>query len=122
MSPPAADHDAARRPPSHSVAQLDEQACRLICPIAAAMVGVCLTGIGLLHVSIAVRGTQTIADDLLSIDALAFLVATLSSYLALRVQSLTRLHGLERVADVTFLGAMLLMTVACFIITYSVRA
>lgn len=98
---------------------LDERTCRLICPIAAAMVGVCLTGIGLLRVATVVRRQGTIADDLLSLDALLFLVAMLASYFALRVQSRTRLHGLERVADRFFIAAMLLLTLACFVITYA---
>lgn len=98
---------------------LDARTCRLICPIAAGMVGVCLTGIGLLHVAASVRHDATIADDLLAIDALLFLLATLTSYFALRVQSSTRLHGLERVADAAFILAMSLLTVACFVITYS---
>lgn len=92
----------------------------MICPIASAMVGVCLTGIGLLHVSIAVHGRGTLADDLLSVDAVLFLLATLTSYFALRVQSHRRLHGLERVADAAFILAMLLLTVACFVITYAI--
>ena len=100
---------------------LDERTCQMICPIAAAMVGVCLTGIGLLHVTITFRARQTIADDLLSIDALIFLIATLSSYFALRVQGVRRLHWLERVADATFISAMLLLTAACFLITYSLN-
>ncbi|UVO50700.1 hypothetical protein M0208_09275 [Sphingomonas sp. SUN019] len=108
------DGQAARK-----AALLDERTCRLICPIAAAMVGVCLTGIGLLHVATAMHGHQTIADDLLSTDALIFLIATLGSYFALRVQSVTRLHWLERVADGAFIAAMLLLTAACFIITYA---
>jgi hypothetical protein len=101
---------------------LDERTCRLICPIAAAMVGVCLTGIGLLHIANAVHRHGTIADDLLSIDAVLFLLATLSSYFALRAQSRRRLHGLERVADAAFILAMLLLTIACFVITYALSA
>lgn len=100
---------------------LDEGTCRLVCPIAAAMVGVCLTGIGLLHVSISMHPRQTIADDLLSLTALLFLMTTLTSYFALRAQAKVRLHWLEQIADVGFIVAMLLLTVACFIITYSVR-
>lgn len=99
--------------------RLDEQTCRLICPIASAMVGVCMTGIGVLRVASAMHGRQTIADDLLSIDALTFLLATLSSYFALRVQSHARLHWLERTADAAFILAMVLLTIACFVITYS---
>jgi hypothetical protein len=111
-----------RRPPEPDTADpagLDARTCRMICPIASAMVGVCMTGIGLLRVAASVRAHKTIADDLLSVDALLFLLATLTSYFALRVQSSTRLHGLEWVADKSFILAMSLLTVACFVITYS---
>jgi hypothetical protein len=106
----------ARRP---SPRALDERTCQLICPIAAAMVGVCLTGISLLRVATAMRRQGTIADDLLSLDALLFLSATLASYFARRVQSRKRLHWLERIADRAFIAAMLLLTLACFVITYA---
>ncbi|WDS37990.1 hypothetical protein [Pseudoxanthomonas sp.] len=99
------------------VRQLDEKICRLICPISAAMVGVCLTGVGLLRVAVAVEHKSTLADDLLSLDAVIFLVATLVSYFALRTQ--VRNHRLEQVADVAFITAMVLLTIACPLITYS---
>lgn len=98
---------------------LDERACRMICPIAAAMVGVCLTAIGILRVVIAVRRANTLADDLLALDAVLFLIATLTSYFALRTVATKRMHDLERVADVTFIAAMLLMTVAALVMTYA---
>jgi len=107
-----------RLPPA--IEPLDERTCRMICPIAATMVGVCLTGISLLRVMLSLRRASSIADDLLSFDALLFLTATLSSYFALRVQSHRRLHRLERVADVTFIAAMALLTAVCFLITYTI--
>ncbi|WP_294194873.1 hypothetical protein [uncultured Sphingomonas sp.] len=106
-------------------AALDERICRLICPIAAAMVGVCLTGIGLLRVGIAWGRRASFADDLLAIDSLLFLIAMLASYLAVRTPDVRRrayLHRLEQVADATFILAMLLLTAACFVITYAVSA
>jgi hypothetical protein len=103
----------SRRPPS-----LDDRTCRLICPIAAAMVGVCLTTIGIIQVAISARHVHTLADDLLTIDAVLFLAAMLSSYFALRVQSVMRLHWLERVADTCFIVAMIVLTIACFVVTY----
>lgn len=115
----AIDHreEEGRKPRSHA-ARLDEETCRLICPIAAAMVGVCMTGIGLLRVAIAGTHAKTLADDLLSFDAVVFLIATLTSYFALRVVSMRRLHWLERIADVAFILAMTLLTIVCFVITY----
>ncbi|MFK3888000.1 hypothetical protein [Sphingomonas sp. NPDC079357] len=93
--------------------------------MAAAMVGVCLTGIGLLHVGIAWGKRASFADDLLAVDSLIFLIAMLASYLAVRTPDARRrtwLHRLEQVADATFILAMLLLTAACFVITYAVSA
>ncbi|MGJ3629537.1 hypothetical protein AB5I41_26715 [Sphingomonas sp. MMS24-JH45] len=60
------------RRPSDTVARrqaaLDERTCRLICPIASAMVGVCLTGIGLLHIGIVGGHRAGFADDLLALE------------------------------------------------------
>ncbi len=103
------------------IAKLDERTCRMICPVSAGLVGACLTAIGIIQVLVRKERIATIADDLLSIDALLFLGAMLSSYFALRVQSRTRLHGLERVADAAFILAMLLLTVSCFVLTYWIR-
>lgn len=108
-------------PPRQSTARLDEQTCRLICPISAAMVGVCLTGISLVRVIVAVNRSGSAADDLLAIDAVLFLIATLASYFALRIGSDTRLHRLERIADIAFIAAMLLMTICCVFITYEIN-
>lgn len=99
---------------------LDEQTCRMICPIAAAMVGVCLTGISLLHVGIALSRNTTLADDFLSIDAVLFLIATLTSYFALRGSTVRRLARLERIADAAFISAMAMLTAICIYITYAI--
>ncbi|NWN27539.1 hypothetical protein GY662_22320, partial [Escherichia marmotae] len=55
----------------------------------------------------------------LALDAVLFLIATLTSYFALRTVTTKRMHELERVADVTFISAMLLMTVAALVMTYA---
>ncbi|MDQ1117845.1 hypothetical protein EA658_12910 [Pseudoxanthomonas winnipegensis] len=98
--------------------KLDEKICALICPISAAMVGVCLTGVGLLHVAAAVNQKATLADDLLAWDAVIFLIATLVSYFGLRTG--TRNHRLEQVADVAFIVAMVVLTGGGLYITYSI--
>ncbi len=94
----------------------------MICPIASGMVGVCLTGIGLLHLGVVAGRRASFADDMLAIDALLFLVATLASYVSLRSLDQHRLHAMERIADMTFMGAMLMLTAACFVITYVMNA
>jgi len=85
------------------------------------MVGVCLTAIGILQVVMSVHRTSTAVDDVLSADALLFLAATLASYFALRVHGETRLHWMEWIADKAFILAMILLTGACFVITYDVN-
>jgi hypothetical protein len=84
----------------------------------AALVGVCLTVIGLLRVVIATINVDTIADNLLAVDALLFLASCLLAYWALRTRSIRRMYRVERVADAIFIAGLLLMTCVCSIIAY----
>jgi hypothetical protein len=88
--------------------------------VSSAMVGVCLTVIGLIRVVITLGKADTITDDFLAADALLFLVSCLLSYWALRSRSLRRMHRIERVADAIFIVAMVGMAVICALITYSI--
>lgn len=98
---------------------LEEDLCVHIFTVSAAMVGVCLTVIGLIRVVITFGKIDTLADDLLAADALLFLIACLLSYWALRSRSVRRKHRVERVADGAFAVAMILMTAICGFITYA---
>lgn len=88
--------------------------------VSAAMVGVCLTVIGLIRVVITLGKIDTITDDLLALDALLFVIACLLSYSALRSRTKRRMHRVEKLADTIFIAAMLLMTGICVLITYSI--
>lgn len=88
--------------------------------VSAAMVGVCLTVIGLIRVVITLGKIDTITDDLLALDALLFVIACLLSYSALRSRTKRRMHRVEKMADGIFIAAMLLMTSICVLITYSI--
>ena len=99
---------------------LEEDICIHIFTVSAAMVGVCLTVIGLLSVVVTMRNADTLADDLLVGDAILFLISCLSSYWALRTRRTRRMHRLERFADAMFIIAMLFMVVICAIITYAI--
>lgn len=101
-------------------AKLDKDVCILICPIAAGMLGICLTTIGLLRVVISMKNINTFADDLLSLDALIFLIATLSSYFAMRKRHFFRIETLESIADISFIVGLSLMVVVCILITFSI--
>ena len=99
--------------------KLEEDICIHIFTVSSAMVGVCLTVIGLIRVVITLGKANTLADDLLASDALLFLTSCLLSYAALRVRSFRRKHRIERAADTIFIVAMVTMTVICGFITYS---
>lgn len=90
--------------------------------VSSAMVGVCLTVIGLIRVVITLGKADTITDDFLAGDALLFLVSCLLSYWALRSRSRRRMHRIERVADAIFIIAMIGMVAICALITYTVSA
>ena len=99
--------------------KLEEDICIHIFTVSSAMVGVCLTVIGLIRVVITLGKADTLADDLLASDALLFLTSCLLSYAAMRARSLRRMHRIERAADGIFIVAMVVMTVVCGFITYS---
>lgn len=99
---------------------LEEDICIHIFTVSSAMVGVCLTVIGIIRVVIALGEIDTLADDLLAVDAFLFLVAALISYTALRTRTARRMQKVERLADAVFVAAMVLMTVICAVITFAI--
>lgn len=88
-----------------------------ILSVSAGLVGVCLTVIGLVQIVQELKDVDTLADNLLAVDALGFLIACLLAYLALRAHG-PRRPRLERCADVAFLASLIGMTGACAIIAY----
>lgn len=103
---------------THNDSKLEEDISIHIFTASAAMVGVCLTVIGLLRVGLSIRGGVTFADDLLALDALFFLVSCLLAYLALRTRNIRRMHRVERLADTLFILGLILMVFVCGFIVY----
>jgi uncharacterized membrane protein YqjE len=99
--------------------RLEEDICIHIFTVSSAMVGVCLTVIGLIRVVITFGKADTLADDFLAGDALLFLTSCLLSYAALRARSFRRMHRIERAADGACVFAMVVMTIICGFIIYS---
>src|SRR5438094_8819865 len=99
---------------------LEQDICIHIFTVSSAMVGVCLTVIGLIRVVISLGTADTLADDCLAMDALLFLISCLLSYWALRSRGWRRMHRLERLADGIFIFAMIGMVVVCTLITYTI--
>src|SRR5207245_10320549 len=100
--------------------KLEEDICIHIFTVSSAVVGVCLTVIGLIRVVITLGKADTLTDDCLAMDALLFLTSCLLSYWALRSRGLRRMHRLERIADGIFIFAMIGMVVICALITYTI--
>lgn len=112
-----------QKPPTGTDQQhLDEDIAIHIFTVSAAMVGVCLTVIGLLRVMISLHKVDTLADDLLAVDAVLYLVSCLSAYWALRTRNVKRMHRVERFADVVFITAICLMAGICMFITYAIAS
>ena len=84
------------------------------------MVGVCLAGIGLLHIIGALGPVNALGDDLLAADALLYLLAAYFAFWALRIDPMQQALRHEKVADGLFLSALTLMVVICLILVYAV--
>lgn len=98
---------------------LDENIAIHIFTVSAAMIGVCLTVIGLVQIVIHPRSESTLADDFLFVDAILFSISCLLSYWALRKRSIRRMHKIEEIADVVFLIAIILMVIICGVVAYT---
>lgn len=117
MTPsPAPERNTADADPR----RLEADLCIHIFTASAALVGVCLTVIGLIRIVITATKVGTIADDLLVVDAMLFMVSCVLSYWALRARSVRRMHRIERTADAVFLVGLLLMIVVCGIATWAI--
>jgi hypothetical protein len=110
--------DAPERPRT----RLDHDICVHIFTASAAMVGVCLTVIGILRVVISLRKEDLLGDDLLAVNSMLYLASCLLSYWALRTRSVRRNHRLEQIADIVFLAALVFTAVNSGFITWAISA
>ncbi|WP_130619228.1 hypothetical protein [Dyella amyloliquefaciens] len=106
--------------PAERRRRLDDDICVHIFTASATMVGVCLTVVGILRVVISLRREDTLADDLLAVNAMFYLASCLLAYWALRTRNVNRNYRLERVADVIFLLAMVFTAANAGFITWAI--
>jgi len=99
--------------------ELEVDLCLLIFSVSAALLGVCLTVLGIFKLLTQIHELQTYGDDLLAVDAVLFLISCLPPYWALRIRGRRRVRSLEIIADVVFLIALCLMALICGLITYA---
>ncbi len=103
----------------HGNTKLEDDISVHIFTASAAMVGVCLTVIGLLRVMFTVHGDPGLADDLLALDSLLFLISCGLSYMVLRTRRSRRMILAERFADGIFITGLGIMVVVCAMIVYA---
>jgi hypothetical protein len=86
-----------------------------IFPTSATLIGVCLTVITLFKIM--QLGISTIADEILSIDTIVFIISCFFSYLALTGKG-KNIRLYEMVADVSFFIGMVVLAVICILIVF----
>ena len=88
--------------------------------VSAGMVGVCITVIGLFRIVSRSAQVDSVADNLLSINALVFLASCFLAYLGLRARATRNRKRFERAADYLFLAGLTMMSVVGVLIAYEV--
>jgi hypothetical protein len=116
MNAPMVESRRVERPDVQRV--IERELSEHIFVVSAQLVGICLTVLGLFRVMIRLRNLGGIGDNLLALDAIAFLAACVFSYASLRSSRRSRRRKLERVADVCFGIALVLMTAVCVMIAW----
>ncbi|HET6420229.1 MAG TPA: hypothetical protein VFG19_08740 [Geobacteraceae bacterium] len=86
--------------------------------VSAALVGVCLTVIGLFQISHRLSHVKSFGEKLLAVDALIFLSSCLLAYFSLQMRRTCRQHSLERLAEEIFFAGLVMMAGICFLIVY----
>ena len=88
--------------------------------VSAAMVGVCLTAIGLVSVIEAIKRVEHIVDDLLAVATITFSVVTLLSFLGIRTRIRRTWPRYMLVLDIVFCIGIATMVIATMLLTFLV--
>jgi hypothetical protein len=88
--------------------------------VSAAMVGVCLTAIGLVGILQTLGKYENWVDELLAVGALVFMGVTMMSFLGLRTGLRRRWRGFSSTLDVLFCVGLVVLVVAALVLTYAV--
>lgn len=84
-----------------------------IIAVSAGMLGVCLTGIGLIGVIKATSTIETLCDEVLAANSFVYLGAAIIAFIALRTPLRKRAIGVTLVVDILFCVGLLLTAIAC---------
>lgn len=105
--------------PPTSPEQREHELTMHVFSVSAAMVGVCLTAIGILRLVAAQTKAQTLGDDLLAMDAVVFVVCTSLAFWSFKTSHLATRRWLRVVVDTLFLVGLAVMACICAIIAYA---
>ena len=105
-------------PKTNSTNRMREEFLHLL-SVSATLSGLCITVVALMN-SLGKGGSATIVDDMFAVCALLFLVCMYLIFFALRETAATLLSRLVKLIDTIFLVSMTSMTLAAFIMVYTV--
>ena len=88
--------------------------------VSAAMVGVCLTVIGIINIITTYKKIETLGDEMTALNAIIFLSSCIISYGAIKTKDRGRRLVLEKVSDITFLIGLALMVIVCIFIVVKI--
>jgi hypothetical protein len=104
--------------PESFIEKQEESIVTHIFSVSAAMVGVCLTAIGIINIITVFNKTQSLADDITVVDAILFLASCLLSYTAIKTKNRKLRLKLERITDIFFISALILMVLVGLLLVY----
>jgi hypothetical protein len=108
-----------RSPPDDSLLERAFMHQRTLFATATAMVGVCLTAIGLILVVEKLSRLRVLSRVVLGIDSLVYLVAALLSFIAMRSHVRGRWSRLHPIADVAMLSGLIGTVVVCLTLVFT---
>jgi cation transport ATPase len=88
--------------------------------VSSAMVGVCLTAIGLIGILKALDRLEIVVDELLSLGTLLFMAVSLLSFLGIRTGLRQSWKGLPLTIDVLFCLGLLVLAIASVLLAWVV--
>lgn len=88
--------------------------------VSATLSGLCITVVALMHTFRKDWAIASYADDMFAICALIFLLEIYLIFTSLRLRNAALVDKLVKLIDILFLLAMTLMTIAGFIMVYTV--
>lgn len=106
-------------PNSNATRWLRDELLHLL-SVSATLSGLCVTVVALMNTVGKRVATATIVDDMFAICALLFLVCMYLIFTALRVKTPALLIRLTKLIDAVFLASMTGMTLAAFVMVYTV--